>query len=178
MWAGTVAAPACSTEAGARSTISMSRSVAFSDSSSPSARSSTLARIGMVFRRSTTRWTWLSAFRRFARSIRTFMIFNPWRRFPDSDAPRQIGFGRRNLARPFGKDKSRKAPHRSSKPKRERVLPAPATPIRHPQEEGRAGRLFLNQPLQKLDLLRQNLIGGRQFLDLSDSMQHRCVVAA
>ena len=52
----------------------MSRSVAFSESSSPSAFKSTLARIGMVLRRSTTRWTWLSALRRFARSILTRMI--------------------------------------------------------------------------------------------------------
>ena len=55
------------------SMISMSRSVAEKARASRSADSSTLDRIGMVLRRSTTLCTWPSAFSSAARSIVSFM---------------------------------------------------------------------------------------------------------
>src|SRR6266702_1579463 len=73
MCAGTVVEPAVAVSAGSVSVTSRSRSVAFSDSFAFSARTSTLARIGIVLRRSTTRWTWPSDFNSAARSTVTFM---------------------------------------------------------------------------------------------------------
>ena len=66
--------PGCSTWAKASSMISMSRSVAEKVRRSPSAESSTLERIGIVFRRSTALCTCPSAFRSAARSIVNFMV--------------------------------------------------------------------------------------------------------
>ena len=59
-----------------RSTISRSMSVALSASWPASARSSTFDRIGIVVRRSTTLCTWLSALRRAARSMVSFMLLH------------------------------------------------------------------------------------------------------
>src|ERR1700704_1082245 len=73
MWAGTVVDPPVATSAASVSVTSRSRSVAFSDSRAFSARTRTLPRIGMVLRRSTTRWTWLSDFSSCARSTVTFI---------------------------------------------------------------------------------------------------------
>jgi hypothetical protein len=77
VWAGTVIAPGVSTAAPITSTIWRSKSVAISFMPpSAEASSRTLDRIGMVFRRSTTDCTWLSAFSKVARSIVAF-IFCP-----------------------------------------------------------------------------------------------------
>src|SRR3954452_20010254 len=73
MCAGTVVEPAVAVSAGSVSVTSRSRSVAFSDNFAFSARTSTLPRIGIVLRRSTTRWTWPSDFRSCARSTVTFI---------------------------------------------------------------------------------------------------------
>src|SRR6266849_5420850 len=73
MWAGTVVAPPGLTSAVTVSMTSRSRSVAFNDSSVTLERSSTLARIGIVLRRSTTRCTWDSDLSKSARSTVTFM---------------------------------------------------------------------------------------------------------
>src|ERR1700722_16037152 len=73
MWAGAVAAPLRSTSAGSDSTISISRSVAVSFSLPLPASIRTFDRMGMVFRRSTTLWTWLSAFKKAPRSTVIFM---------------------------------------------------------------------------------------------------------
>src|SRR5579862_7711748 len=73
MWAGAVAAPLRSTSEGIVSTISMSRSVAVSLSSPLAASIITFERIGIVLRRSTTLWTWLSALRKAPRSTLIFM---------------------------------------------------------------------------------------------------------
>src|SRR5712692_4382831 len=74
MCAGTVVEPPGPTSAAIVSVISRSRSVALKLSLERSALISTLARIGIVFRRSTTRWTWPSDFRSCARSTVTFML--------------------------------------------------------------------------------------------------------
>src|SRR5271169_2568001 len=73
MWAGTVVEPPGPTSAAMVSVTSTSRSVALRLSFERSARSSTLARIGMVLRRSTTRWTWPSDFNNSERSTVTFI---------------------------------------------------------------------------------------------------------
>src|SRR6267142_2859468 len=73
MCAGTVVEPPVAISAASVSVTSRSRSVAFSDNCAFSARSSTFPRIGMVLRRSTTRWTWPSDFRSCARSTVTFI---------------------------------------------------------------------------------------------------------
>src|ERR1019366_5168373 len=73
MCAGTVVEPAGATSAAIDSMTSRSRSVAFRLNADFSARTRTLARIGMVLRRSTTRWTWPSDFSNAARSMVTFM---------------------------------------------------------------------------------------------------------
>src|SRR5215510_196439 len=74
MCAGTVVAPAGPTSAEIVSVISTSRSVALKASLDFSALISTLARIGIVLRRSTTRWTWPSDLNSAARSTVTFIV--------------------------------------------------------------------------------------------------------
>src|SRR4051794_39804595 len=78
VWAETVVAPAWVTLAGIVSSTWRSRSVAISRIE-PSSRASisTLERIGMVLRRSTTDWTWPRLFRRTARSIVAFIARKP-----------------------------------------------------------------------------------------------------
>src|SRR5712691_10208060 len=78
MCAGTVVEPPGPTSAAMVSVISRSRSVALKASLDLSALISTLARIGMVLRRSTTRWTWPSDFSSAARSTVTFMLQPAW----------------------------------------------------------------------------------------------------
>src|SRR5689334_9486513 len=73
MCAGTVVEPPVAVSAASVSVTSRSKSVAFSDNCAFSARNRTLPRIGMVLRRSTTRWTWPSDFRSCARSTVTFI---------------------------------------------------------------------------------------------------------
>src|SRR6476661_1048904 len=73
MCAGTVVEPPGETSAAIESVTSRSRSVAFRLSLPRSALTRTLARIGIVLRRSTTRCTWPSDFKSSARSTVTFM---------------------------------------------------------------------------------------------------------
>src|SRR6266853_435865 len=73
MWAGTVDEPPGFTSPAIVSVTSRSRSVALNARRDWSALMSTLARIGIVLRFSTTRWTWPSDLRRSARSTVTFM---------------------------------------------------------------------------------------------------------
>src|SRR4029450_2131449 len=74
MCAGTVVEPLGPTSAEIDSVTSTSRSVALKVSFDFSALINTLARIGMVLRRSTTRWTWPSDFNSAARSTVTFIV--------------------------------------------------------------------------------------------------------
>src|SRR5688500_3280865 len=75
MCAGTVAAPGAAISALAWSTIPRSMSVAVRATRSPFASTSTLLRIGMVLRRSTTLCTWPRDFSNAVRSIVSFMVF-------------------------------------------------------------------------------------------------------
>src|SRR3954447_22307028 len=76
MCAGTVVAPPGPTSVAMVSVTSRSRSVALKASFDLSALISTFARIGMVLRRSTTRWTWPSDFNSSARSTVTFIVLS------------------------------------------------------------------------------------------------------
>src|SRR3954452_17733109 len=91
--AETVVAPAWLTFAGTVSSTWRSRSVAIRRSD-PSSRASirTFDRIGIVFLRSTTDWTWPRLLRRVARSIVAFMS-------PQPHHPRTNGAG---YSEPFG----------------------------------------------------------------------------
>ena len=81
MWAGAVIWPPVPTWAEVWSMISMSRSVAAKVAPSLSADSSTLDRIGMVLRRSTTLCTWPSALISADRSMVSFIAYSgPGRR--------------------------------------------------------------------------------------------------
>src|SRR5919107_4571434 len=154
--AGTVVAPPCATSAAMVSVTSMSRSVALSRRPSPSARRSTLARIGIVLRFSTTRWTWPSAFNSAARSTVTF-ITRPvpaWRfrsrpgRTPRPDTA-QGGEGR--LAKPGGEGK---------------LAPAGLN----------SARSLLQHALQELDLVRERMVVVELLLDLAHGVEDRGVV--
>jgi hypothetical protein len=74
MCAGTVVEPPGATSAAIVSMTSISRSVAFNESLERSPCKSTLARIGIVLRRSTTRWTWPKDFNNSERSTVTFIV--------------------------------------------------------------------------------------------------------
>src|SRR5712691_8213289 len=122
MCAGTVVAPPAAVSAATDSITSRSRSVALRLSADLSARISTLARIGMVLRRSTTRCTWPRDFSKAARSTVSFIRNNPARTSgttrclrtghrngpggrstpgPEIDATRRFGQGRREPAASF-----------------------------------------------------------------------------
>src|SRR5215471_11301551 len=112
MCAGTVVEPVGPTSAGIDSVTSTSRSVALKVSFDFSALINTLARIGMVLRRSTTRWTWPSDFSSAARSTVTF-IFQSARSRGSLEGVRKVararvfrkgeGPGRRQLPNGFGR---------------------------------------------------------------------------
>src|SRR5438105_13011917 len=78
MWAGTVVDPPGAARAATGSVISRSRSVALKKSFEGSALIITFARIGIVLRRSTTRWTWPRDFNSAARSTVTFIGGARW----------------------------------------------------------------------------------------------------
>src|SRR5215203_6858475 len=128
------------------SVTSMSRSVARSRRPSPSARRSTLARIGIVLRFSTTRWTWPSAFNSAARSTVTF-ITRPvpaWRfRWRPGRTPRPdtAQSGKADWRSPTGNASLRRRPW--------------------------AARLLLQHALEELDLVRERVIVGDLLLDLA-----------
>src|SRR5215471_10007300 len=110
MCAGIVVEPVGPTSAGIASVTSTSRSVALKVSFDFSALINTLARIGMVLLRSTTRWTWPSDFNSAARSTVTF-IFQSARSRGSLEGVRKVararvfrkgeGTGRRQLPNGF-----------------------------------------------------------------------------
>src|SRR6266550_2758856 len=166
MWAGTVVAPPGATSAAIDSVTSRSRSVALNASLARSARTSTLARIGIVLRRSTTRWTCPSDLSSSARSTVTF-ISHP----APGNSSRMRGQGRWRLAA----DSARAAAAR--------VRLFNRFGMRPPWGGAQAGRgtgiiSFLQLPLQELDLLRQRGVAVHQVLDLAHRVQHGGVVAA
>src|SRR5579859_3299371 len=161
MWAGTVVDPPGPTSEAIVSVTSISRSVAFRLSLERSARNSTLARIGMVLRRSTTRWTWPSDLRSSERSTVTFIAHL-------SAVPRRGWRGARISASGTG--------HRSG------VFQAFNRAGRRPQlRAARAAQTrasVLQLSLERLDLLGERRIVAGQRFDLADRVQHRGVIAA
>src|SRR3954470_1548732 len=163
-WAGTVVPPPSAASAVMVSVTSMSRSVALSRKPSPSPRRRTFERIGMVLRRSTTRWTCPSDRRRAARSTVTFigpnsslaLLGNGALQASCAGAGRQIGEA------------------------------APGTQGRSPAvNNGRAlrpfclrrCRLFLEHALQELDLVVQRRVLAEALLDLPNRVQDGRVIA-
>src|SRR6476620_11144676 len=148
MCAGTVVAPPGPTSAAMVSVTSRSRSVALKASFDLSALISTFARIGMVLRRSTTRWTWPSDFNSSARSMVTFMANTTPR-----GSRKWLGcavFARVEVLEP-------------------QVFPA--IHGRNPSE-----RSLLQLPLQDLDLVGQHGVVAHPSLDLADRVQHGGVI--
>src|ERR1044072_7573475 len=182
MCAGTVVDPAGEPSAGMLSITSRSRSVAFRPSLPFSARIRTLARIGIVLRRSTTRCTWPMDLRSAARSTVTF-VSAPAR----SERSRRVAPGRvirhpmpgieSGAARGFRqghKGETARLTHTRGPSKRRWPGPGPTTTQLKPAD---AVRLLLQQPLQELDLFGEHVVVVDQALDLAHRVQHRGVVA-
>ncbi len=201
MCAGTVVEPPVAVSAASVSVTSRSRSVAFSSRLEPAAFRSTLPRIGMVLRRSTTRWTWPSDFRSCARSTVTFIAiparYLRWksratlrarRGAGDPENPIDVGSDRASGGPQGGADgppaqgKGRSVPH---------VLPEIARKIFPRPNSGpawaefglmtvteREKNSFLQLALQRLHLFGQRHVLGDQGLDLAHGVQHRGVVAS
>src|SRR5215813_7329454 len=161
MCAGTVVTPPGDTSALTVSITSRSRSVALNASLERSARISTLARIGMVLRRSTTRWTWDSDLRSSARSTVTFMR-DPARW--QVKVPARGGEWSRRGYPAAG------SPRRTTKLARTRRL--------FKGEAPHACESFLQLPFQGFDLLGQGRIAADEVLDLAHGVQDRGVVAS
>src|SRR5262249_18917115 len=189
MCAGTVVEPPVPLSAASVSVTSRSRSVAFSDNLAFSARTSTLPRIGMVLRRSTTRCTWPSDFRSCARSTVTFIAI--------SARSTYLGNARRCAPRPIGSLKARPSRLLGERKVARECCGFKGPPARFPRFgamdfdpspffrgrgerrcSGCASGLLLQLPLQRLDLFRQRGVLGDQRLDLAHGMQHGGVVAA
>src|ERR1700726_393958 len=162
MCAGTVVAPGPAISAGMVSITSRSRSVAFTASFAFSPRIRTFARIGMVLRRSTTRWTWPRHLRSADRSTVTFM-WDPARRGAASRAARTKSPPAR-LTR-AGARKWRDRLDSARSPGAPWISPGP----------GFLG--LLQQALQEFDLLRECRVVAGERLDLAHGVQHGGVVA-
>src|SRR6186997_782570 len=160
MCAGTVVEPPGDTSAAMASITSRSRSVALRLSLERSALISTLARIGIVLRRSTTRWTWPSDLSSSARSTVTF-ISTPARS------------GKVTCRRRFCKSGDA-AFTRSPGPAQNKTAPCGAVS----RLGGSAWLLFLQLPLEDFDLLGERHVVADQALDLSHGVEDRGVVAA
>src|SRR3954463_3209670 len=128
---------------------SRSRSVALRLSAVFSARISTLARIGMVLRRSTTRWTWPSDFKSSARSTVTFMA----------------------ATTPRGSDVGAAAAFSQGLGPWNRRFSLRFTAL------ARCRKSLLQVPLQNLDLVGQHGVVADQAFDLAHRMQHGGVIA-
>src|ERR1700731_3118617 len=154
MWAGTVVDPPGPTSAAMVSVTSTSRSVALRLSFERSARSSTLARIGMVLRRSTTRWTWPSDFNNSERSTVIFIAKSV--HAPDDGRIPKVTW--RTALRKAG--------------------PPPIQPF--PAFHRFRGGLpsVLKLAFEPLDLFGEGGVVAGQRLDLAHGMQHGGVVAA
>ena len=137
----------------------------------------------MVLRRSTTRWTWLSAFRRFARSILTRMISIRGAGAECSRRPGRV-LGSRNLTRlPVKRQEPEERRPRSSRP-RERVADGSFRPlIGAPPPARERERPAAPPPQSWIRRFRssiscfKSLVGGRKLLDFPHGVQHGRMVA-
>src|SRR6516165_3338483 len=196
--AGTVVEPVGPTSAGIDSVTSTSRSVALKVSFDFSALINTLARTGMVLRRSTTRWTWPSDFSSAARSTGTFIFQSARSRGKAQKGVRKVararvfrkgeGTGRRQLPNGFGRGPglpfplgtreklAGKAIHREAN-RRTPSTSAASTLQAVGRLAPRRTRSLLQLPFQQFDLFGQRGIGAHEILDLAHGVQHRRMVA-
>src|SRR5262245_45881620 len=193
MWAGTVVDPPGETSAAIESVTSRSRSVALRLSLPRSALTNTLAKIGMVLRRSTTRWTCPSDFSSSARSTVTFIEKSasaPLKTPPNQtrrpagatrnarpggkgDAPAQSSQACRAFARAYaqrstmanGQSQSLAGPLIRTSMPGAGVRPCPGM-----TSSSRRRSLFLQLPLKDLDLLGQRHVVADKAFDLAHSM--------
>src|SRR5712691_10883765 len=180
MWAGTVVAPPEATSAAIVSVTSRSRSVALKASPDFSALISTLARIGIVLRRSTTRWTWPSDLNSVARSTVTFMSTPLGELQGASKVAWRRGFRKGERTR-----KRRLCPDRHGRRLGWSGDGAPGLATRRasgsrpaPRRDLLGEASLLQLPLEQLDLLGQRAVGIDQVFDLAHGVQHGGVVAA
>src|SRR5262245_47784269 len=189
MCAGTVVEPPAATSAAMVSVTSRSRSVALKPSFDLSALIRTLARMGMVLRRSTTRCTWPSDFSSAARSTVTFILQPACSRLSFEGATKVARMGdlrkaasarRRNFPNEFALEF---IPALSPDRTKWRRIPAIGVPFRlagpfsFRHAPGKA-RSLLQLPLQEFDLLGERRIRRHQVFDLAYGVQHGGVVTA
>src|SRR5205823_2965847 len=185
MCAGTVVAPPGPTSAAIDSVTSTSRSVALKVSLDFSALIRTLARMGMVLRRSTTRCTWPSDLNSAPRSTVTF-IFPSAHSRGSLEGLRKVARVRvfrkgegaggatypTDLAAARGRMGGRLPERGLGRLPCGRVLS-----FRLAAGNGRR-HLFLQLPFQQIDFVRQRRVGIDKVFDLSHRMQNRGVVAS
>src|SRR5262249_27763363 len=185
MCAGTVVAPPGPTSAAIVSVTSTSRSVALKVSLDFSALMRTLARMGMVLRRSTTRCTWPSDLNSAARSTVTF-IFPSAHSRGSLEGLRKVarvrvfrkGGGAGGATYPTDLAAARGADGRAAPGTGPGRLPGGRVwPLRLAAGNGRR-HLFLQLPFQQIDFFRQRRVGVDEVFDLSHRMQNRGVVAS
>src|SRR3954469_3754764 len=181
MCAGTVVDPPGETSASTASITSRSRSVALRLSLDLSARISTLARMGMVLRRSTTRWTRPSDFNNAVRSTVTF-ISQPVRSGGNQPLEPRSGGQRPNWPQqqstPRGGSKG-DAPGRNRQGRRRAPPPFfPAIQRRKGLATAGEASSVLQLPLQNLDFLGQRRVIAHEVLDLAHRMQDGGVIAS
>src|SRR6516165_819701 len=161
MCAGTVVEPPGPTSAAIASVTSTSRSVALRLSLERSARTSTLARIGMVLRRSTTRWTWP---RDFSNSERSTVIFISKSVHAADD--RSSDGPMRTMTKATSTKSDVAGGVSQGRSRRHGAFSQPS-----PHGRG-AARSVLKLPLEALDLLREcGVVAGKRF-DLAHRVQH------
>src|SRR5271154_7208749 len=157
--AGTVVEPPGPTSAGMVSVTSISRSVDFRLSLDLSARTSTLARIGIVLRRSTTRCTWPRDFSSAERSTVTFIATSVPTAHEKGGS--QKWRGDQSYARPGGHGLG--------------LFGAFSRPF---HSLCQVSRSVLQLAFESLDLVGERRISAGERLDLAHGVQHRGVIAA
>src|SRR6266566_3136630 len=198
MCAGTVVEPPGPASAEIVSVTSTSRSVALKVSFDFSALINTLARIGMVLRRSTTRWTWPSDFNRASRSTVTFIFQSALSRGKVQKGGKEGGVcprfsqgrGRRATAvtqriwprsraafPPGTREKGCRQGYSSRAQSAHSFTSAVSTLQASGRLQPRRTRSLLQLPFEQFDLFGQRGIGAHEILDLAHGVQHRGVVA-
>src|SRR6516164_1096419 len=195
MCAGTVVEPPGPTSAEIVSVTSTSRSVALKVSFDFSPLINTLARIGMVLRRSTTRWTWPSDFNSAARSTVTFIFQSARSRGKVQKGVRKVacarvfrkgdGAGRRQLPNGFGRGPGLPFLRERGKKVADKAIHREGNSFHlgrfNPASVGALAASphgsLLQLPFEQFDLFGQRGIGAHEILDLTHGVQHRGVVA-
>src|SRR2546430_2837349 len=186
MCAGTVVAPPGPTSAEIVSVTSTSRSVALKASFDFSALINTLARIGMVLRRSTTRWTWASDRNSAARATVTFIVRSARsrgksRKGKEGGAYAHFSQGRGRpasaLTNGFG-GLPGGGPALQIGGGRAARLPLSPFVLSSGRADPADSSLFLQLPLQQLDLFGQRGVGIPEIFDLAHGVQHGRVITS